>query len=55
VKSVNASIYGIQIVNGETTFANIISLGGNTATTLYGIYSNGDSGNNTKSILIPLP
>ena len=42
-----ASIYGIKINAGATTYANnIISLGGNTKTTIYGIYETGTSGNN---------
>ncbi len=46
--STNASIYGIRMIQGTTTFANnIISLGGNTATTIYGIYSSGASGSNS--------
>ena len=39
--SIGATTYGIKIVSGNSTYANnIISLGGNTATTLYGIYVN---------------
>ena len=42
-----ASVYGIKIGSGLSTYSNnIISLGGNTATTLYGIYETGDAGNN---------
>ena len=37
--SSGANIYGIRIFSGLSTYANnIISLGGNTATTIYGIY-----------------
>ncbi|MCX6232783.1 MAG: hypothetical protein NTZ33_14690 [Bacteroidetes bacterium] len=40
--STTASIYGIKIATGVTTYANnIISLGGNTKTTLYGLYDAG--------------
>jgi hypothetical protein len=48
--STTASIYGIKADAGAATYANnIISLGGNTATTLYGIYVNdmGVDGHNT--------
>lgn len=46
--SVNASIYGIRMVSGATTYANnIISLGGDTQTTIYGIYGIGTSMNNS--------
>ncbi|MEI6435493.1 MAG: hypothetical protein WCP32_11655, partial [Bacteroidota bacterium] len=39
-----ASIYGIKIAEGTTTYSNnIISLGGNTKTTIYGIYERGVS------------
>ena len=42
-----ASIYGIKINAGATTYANnIISLGGNTKTTMYGVYETGSSANN---------
>jgi hypothetical protein len=42
-----AFIYGINISAGATTYSNnIISLGGATATTIYGIYETGTSGNN---------
>lgn len=45
--STGASIYGIKINTGQTTYGNnIISLGGNTATTIYGIYETGTSTNN---------
>jgi hypothetical protein len=45
--STSAKIYGLRIESGKTTYSNnIISLGGNTATTLYGIYETGTSGNN---------
>ncbi|MFZ4399641.1 MAG: beta strand repeat-containing protein [Bacteroidales bacterium] len=41
-----AAVYGIQIVSGKTIYSNnIISLGGNTPSTIYGIYENGDPGN----------
>ncbi|ADQ81092.1 hypothetical protein Palpr_2963 [Paludibacter propionicigenes WB4] len=47
--STSANIYGIDIVSGLTTYANnIISLGGNTKTTLYGLYESGASGHNNK-------
>ncbi|MBX2975241.1 MAG: T9SS type A sorting domain-containing protein [Ignavibacteriaceae bacterium] len=43
----NASVYGIRINAGVTTYSNnIISLGGNTQTTLYGIYETGAASNN---------
>jgi len=43
----SANLYGIKIASGATTYSNnIISLGGNTATTIYGIYESGASGNN---------
>ncbi len=43
----SASIYGIRIAAGATTYSNnIISLGGNTATTIYGIYETGGASNN---------
>ena len=46
--STAASIYGIKIANGSSTFANnIISLGGNTETDIYGIYENGIASNNS--------
>ena len=42
-----AVVYGIQIASGKTTYSNnIISLGGSTPTTIYGIYETGDPGNN---------
>lgn len=44
--STAGSIIGFRIESGKTTYANnIISLSGNTATTLYGIYESGASGN----------
>lgn len=44
--STAGSVYGFRIESGETTYTNnIISLGGNTATTLYGIYESGASDN----------
>lgn len=46
--STNANIYGIRIGQGTATFANnIVTLGGNTSTAIYGIYSDGTSGNNS--------
>ncbi|AWG20476.1 hypothetical protein FFWV33_02490 [Flavobacterium faecale] len=46
--STNASIYGIRMGQGTVTFANnIVTLGGNTGTTIYGIFSSGTSGNNS--------
>ncbi len=45
--STAASIYGVKINAGVTTYANnIISLGGNTLSTLYGIYETGAASNN---------
>ena len=45
--STGASLYGIKINTGQTTYANnIISLDENTATTIYGIYETGTSSNN---------
>jgi hypothetical protein len=45
--SVAASIYGIKIATGATTYSNnIITLGGNTNTTIYGIYETGAASNN---------
>jgi hypothetical protein len=45
--STTASIFGIKIAAGVTTFYNnIINLGGNTKTTLYGIFESGTSTNN---------
>jgi len=42
-----ATLYGIRIAAGATTYYNnIISLGGNTCTTLYGIYETGAPSNN---------
>ncbi|MEI7982688.1 MAG: hypothetical protein WCI71_13635, partial [Bacteroidota bacterium] len=47
INSNAASIYGMKINAGSTTYANnIISLGGTTATAIYGIYETGASGNN---------
>ena len=47
VSTTSAKICGIQIYAGATTYSNnIISLGGNTQTTIYGIYETGVSGNN---------
>ncbi|MFZ4413424.1 MAG: hypothetical protein ACOYOV_10110 [Bacteroidales bacterium] len=47
VSSSNSSIYGIKIAAGATTYYNnIISLGGNIATTIYGIYETGAASNN---------
>lgn len=46
--STSASIYGIRMGQGTVTFANnIVTLGGNTGTTIYGIFSSGTSGNNS--------
>jgi len=48
-ESTSATIYGIQDVAGTTTYSNnIISLGGNNKTTIYGIYETGQSGSNNK-------
>jgi len=45
--STAASVYGIKINTGQTTYANnIISLGGNTSTSLYGIFETGTASNN---------
>ncbi len=45
--STTASIFGIRINTGASTYSNnIITLGGNTATTIYGIYESGLAGNN---------
>ncbi|HEY5534814.1 MAG TPA: T9SS type A sorting domain-containing protein [Ignavibacteria bacterium] len=45
--STAATIYGINITNGAATYSNnMISLGGNTPTTIYGIYEKGAAGNN---------
>ena len=45
--STAAIIYGIKIATGVTTYSNnIISLGGNTRTDIYGIYETGASNNN---------
>jgi len=42
-----ATVYGIQIAGGLTTYSdNIISLGGNSPTTIYGIYEKGAASNN---------
>ena len=44
--SIAASMYGIKIAAGSSTYSNnIINLGGNTKTTIYGIYETGASGN----------
>lgn len=46
VSSSTASVYGIKIANGATTYSNnIVSLGGSTNTILYGIYETGTAGN----------
>ena len=43
----DGNIYGIKIEGGATTYSNnIVSLVGNTRTTIYGIYETGISGNN---------
>ena len=45
--STTATIYGIKMAGGATTYSNnLISLGGNSATTLYGIYETGAASNN---------
>jgi len=45
--STTAEIYGINIRGGAATYSNnMISLGGNTPTTIYGIYEKGAAGNN---------
>lgn len=45
--STTASLYGIKINTGQTTyFNNIITLSSNTETTIYGIYETGTSSNN---------
>ena len=45
--STAASVYGIKIASGASTYSNnVISLGGTTGTTLYGIYETGTAGNN---------
>jgi hypothetical protein len=45
--STNAWIYGIQIASGVTSYSNnIISLGGDTKTTICGIYETGAASNN---------
>ncbi|MBK7132253.1 MAG: hypothetical protein IPH69_05325, partial [Bacteroidales bacterium] len=45
--STSASIYGIQVAAGACTYANnIISLGGNTQTTIYGIFETGIASEN---------
>ncbi|MEI6751657.1 MAG: hypothetical protein WCK78_00680 [Paludibacter sp.] len=42
--STAASFFGIKIASGTTTYYNnIISLGGNTATTIYGVYDSGQN------------
>ena len=45
--SVSATVYGIKIAAGATNYYNnIISLGGNTTTTIYGMYETGAANNN---------
>ncbi|MFZ4413713.1 MAG: hypothetical protein ACOYOV_11555, partial [Bacteroidales bacterium] len=45
--STTASVYGVKIASGATTYSNnIINLGGNTKTTIYGIYETGAASNN---------
>jgi hypothetical protein len=45
--STTADIYGIKIASGATTYSNnIISLGGNTTTDIFGIFETGASNNN---------
>ena len=47
--STAGEIYGFRIESGKTTYVNnIISLGGNSATTIYGIYESGSSGNDNE-------
>jgi len=47
VSSITANMYGIKIATGVTTyFNNIINLGGNTKTNVYGIYETGALNNN---------
>ncbi len=47
--SVAASIFGIKAVSGNIKFANnIISLGGNTSSTIYGFFDSGTSSDNYK-------
>ena len=44
--STSANMYGIKIQNGKTTWSNnIISVGSNLLTNVYGIYERGDAGN----------
>ena len=44
--STTANMYGIKIQNGKTTWSNnIISIGSNFFTNIYGIYERGDAGN----------
>lgn len=44
----SASIHGIKIATGSSTYSNnIISLGGNSNTTIYGIYQTGTTGTNS--------
>ncbi|MEI7594887.1 MAG: T9SS type A sorting domain-containing protein [Bacteroidota bacterium] len=44
--STTANIYGIKISSGYTSYSNnVISLGGNTKTTIYGIYETGAANN----------
>jgi hypothetical protein len=43
----NSTFYGIRMASGAASYSNnIISLGGNTKTTIYGIYENGAASNN---------
>ncbi|MEI8049463.1 MAG: hypothetical protein WCI92_18935, partial [Bacteroidota bacterium] len=45
--STTASVYGIKVAAGAATYYNnIINLGGNTKSTLYGLYETGAAGNN---------
>jgi hypothetical protein len=47
LNSITASLYGIKIAGGATTYSNnIITLGGNTTSTVYGIYEPGTVNNN---------
>ncbi|MEI6508966.1 MAG: hypothetical protein WCO54_10805, partial [Bacteroidota bacterium] len=47
VSTTNATLYGIKINDGATTYSNnIITLSGNTTTNVYGIFETGAAGNN---------
>ena len=46
-ESTDANVYGIKIATGKTTYANnIINLGGNTKTKIYGIFETGSTSHN---------